>query len=92
MKVIVLYHPNSEHERKVTDFERDFKKQTDKVVELLSLETVEGAEMAKLYGVVQYPAVLARADDGTLLKVWQGDLPLINEASYYAQEEHQRSL
>lgn len=92
MNVVVLYHPNSEHERRVTDFERDLTRQTAKVVELLSLETVEGAEMAKLYDVVQYPAVLARADNGTLLKLWQGDLPLINEVSYYAEEEHQRTV
>jgi hypothetical protein len=88
MKVVVLYRPKSEHERSVLDYERDFNQQTSKTLELISLDTVEGAEMAKLYDIVQYPAVLARDNEGKLLKVWQGDsLPLINEVSYYSQEK-----
>jgi len=88
MNVVVLYHPNSEHARAVLDFERDFDHQTGRKIELVSLETVEGSELAKLYDVTQYPAVVARDDSGKLLKLWQGGiLPLINEVSYYAEDK-----
>ena len=91
MNVVMLYHPNSEHERAVLNFERDFEHQTSRKVDLVSLETIEGAEMAKLYDVTQYPAVIAKDVEGKLLKMWEGDrLPLINEVSYYAEEDLSR--
>ncbi len=87
MKVIILYHPNSEHERTVTDYVRDYRmfKGQDKNIELVSLETRQGADMAKLYDVTSYPALLALAEDGRLLKLWQDELmPLMNELDSYS--------
>lgn len=87
MNVTILYHPNSEHERAVLNFEREFKRRTDKVVDLVSVETRDGADMARLYDIMTYPTVIARRDDGAVLKVWQEEkLPLINEVAYYAQD------
>ncbi len=86
MKIFVLYRPDSEHERTVTDFVRDFTQQTQKELELVSLDTREGAEKAKLYDVTSYPATIATDDMGVLQRVWQGKMPLINELSYFAHE------
>lgn len=87
MKVVVLYHPQSEHARIVEQFARDFAHQTDKKLELLSLESRDGSAMATLYDVTKYPAILATKDDGSLLRMWAGSvLPLISEVSYYAQD------
>jgi hypothetical protein len=84
MKVIMLYRPNSEHETRVTSYLRDVQHQTGHELELVSLDTREGAEMAELYGIVDYPAVLATSSDGVLRKEWQGEsLPIISELSYY---------
>ncbi len=84
MKVMVLYHPESEHARNVLTFQHDFEKLTSKSVELVSLETPEGDERAKLYGVTQYPAIVVCADSGELLKFWEGEsLPQINEVVSY---------
>ncbi len=85
MRVIILYHPKSEHARRVEEFAHDFLHRHDeRTLTLESLETTEGSEKARLYGAVQYPAVLALSDDGQLLKMWEGDqLPLINEVAYY---------
>lgn len=86
MKVSILYHPHSEHARIVEDFARDFTHQTDKRLELVSLETREGSAFALLYDVTKYPAILALRDDGSLLKMWSGPvMPLINEISYYSE-------
>jgi len=93
MKVLVLYHPESDHGGQVEDFAHEYKRFKGKELELLSLETVEGAEMAKLYDVVQYPAVLAVAGDGQLQKLWQGQtLPLMAEIDQYARQDVQEPL
>ncbi len=87
MRVVVLYHPKSEHGGKVEDYARDYKnlhRDEHRELELLSLETREGADLAKLYDVVRYPAVLALADDGHLQNGWQGgELPLLRDLDYY---------
>jgi len=84
MKVAVLYRSNSEQERPVLDFERDYERQTGRPLSLYDLNTRDGWSLASLYDVTQYPAVLATANDGQLLQMWQGDnLPLMNEVMYY---------
>jgi hypothetical protein len=85
MRVAILYQSNSEHERKVLEFAHDFKAtQQDRKIDLIDLNTRDGAALAQLYDVVQYPAILALADDGHMLQLWQGEqLPLMNEVAYY---------
>ncbi len=84
MKLCILYHPKSEHARKVEEFAHDFKRQKDRDIELLSLETREGSAIASIYDIVQYPALLAMQDNGQLLKNWEGEeLPLMNEVAAY---------
>jgi hypothetical protein len=87
MKIIVLYRPRSEQEGKVLDFKRDYKQLRNKELELVSLDTVEGDNMAKVYDITQYPAFLAIKDDGQLEQMWQGEtLPLMNELDYYTMQ------
>lgn len=82
-----MYRSNSEHESLVQNFARDFKRrQTDRTLEFLDLNTRDGAAMASLYDIVQYPAILALNEEGQLLKAWIGDrLPLMDEVAYYVQ-------
>jgi len=88
MKVVILYHPQSEQRRPVEDFARDFTREhPDGKIDLLSLETQAGAEMARLYDVTNYPAVMALRDSGELMRCWQdGILPLMNEVAFYATQ------
>jgi hypothetical protein len=84
MKVVVLYRPKSEQEGKVQDFARDYKQLKNRELKLISLDSVEGDNLAKLYDIVRYPAFLAIKDDGQLEQLWQGDsMPLMNELDYY---------
>ncbi len=80
-----MYHPNSEFARPVEQYVADFERSQGGTIELISLETREGAEMARLHDIVRYPAVLAIQQNGALASEWQGDkLPLMSEvASYY---------
>lgn len=86
MKVAILYHPESEHAREVEDYARDYGQKHTRLIELVSLETRAGADLAKLYDVVSYPAVLVMQDDNQLVKYWEGTpLPLMDEVASYAR-------
>ncbi|MBI1952113.1 hypothetical protein HYS42_00120 [Candidatus Saccharibacteria bacterium] len=88
MKVLVLYHPRSEQKGQVTDLARDYERFKAKKLELISLETRRGADYARLYGTTQYPAFLAIAENGSLLRLWQGSpLPLMDELDYYTRDQ-----
>lgn len=88
MKLLILYRPESDHATTVESFVRDFEHQhedTARHVELVSLNTREGAAMATLYDIMQYPAILALTNDGRVLNAWQGQpLPLMDEVASYA--------
>lgn len=57
-------------------------------MEIHDLDSAAGSEMARLYGVMEYPAVIALKDDGQMQQMWSGieRLPLMNDLAYYAQQ------
>lgn len=84
MKVTILYRPNSEWARTVETYAADFERQRGKKLDLVSLDTPEGADMARLYDATSYPAVIALRENGEMLNMWQGEhLPLMNEVAAY---------
>lgn len=84
MKALVLYHPDSDHARSVLTFKGDLERLSTSTLELVSLETKEGAEKAKVYGITRYPAILVTTESGEMLKFWEGEvLPTINEVVSY---------
>ena len=84
MKMLILYHPDSEYSSMVENFIRDCEKRTSNSIEVMSLETPEGSHVATTYGIVDYPAELVISDDGQLLKHWQGsDLPTFDDVMGY---------
>jgi len=88
VKVVILYHPKSEHGGRVEDYAHEYQRlHGDRQLDLVSLDSQEGWEMAKLYDVTSYPAVLAIAKDGSLQKLWQAEqLPQNNELDFYFQD------
>ncbi len=86
MKVVIFYRPESEHSRQVEDYARDYKRIHGGRLELVSVNTRDGAATATLYDVMRFPAVMATTDIGEMLQLWQGDnLPLMNEVAAYNQ-------
>lgn len=88
MKLVILYRPQSEHATTVESFVRDFKRQYDvgRKIEIQSLNTRDGAATASIYDVTMYPAILALANDGSVMNMWQGlPLPLMDEVAGYIQ-------
>lgn len=81
---MIFYKAKSDHARSVTDFLRDFERQTGHVIEEVDPDSRRGADLCRVYDIVEYPTVLATADDGQERNTWRGlPLPTINEVSYY---------
>lgn len=87
MKVVILYRENEEYTRSIEEFARAFKGAYSNIeLELKDLNTSEGDEMAKLYDIVDYPAILVLREDGQVQNVWQGsNLPLLDEVESYVR-------
>lgn len=64
----------------------DIQRQQNITPESISLDTREGADMARLYDITAYPAILVLRDSGELLQYWSGDqLPLMSEVAAYTR-------
>lgn len=87
--MLILYRPNSEHATEVESFVHDFQRQfyeAGKNIEMVSMESREGVTKAELYDVLNFPAILALANDGSVLSSWVGmPLPLMNDVAGYMQ-------
>ena len=85
MKVVVLYRERSDHRRDVETFVGDLKKVSGRTVETLEVDSRGGADFARLYDIVQYPAIAVSRSDGHLQKLWQGldNWPTINDIEFY---------
>lgn len=86
MKTVVLYRENSEQRTPVEAFIRDYEKATGLGIERVELDSIRGAELAQLYGVDAYPAILVTRTDGSLYQMWQGmQLPPVEEVEHAAR-------
>ncbi len=84
MRVVVIYKAESDHAREVTDYLRDFTRQTGHVLETMEPDTSEGISFCTTYDIVEYPTVIALSDDGSMQNMWRGQpLPTISEVSFY---------
>lgn len=84
MRVAVVYKEYSDHAREVISYLRDFKVRTGHDLETINPETRDGISFCQVYGIVEYPTIVAIANDGQLQQMWRGTpLPQINDISYY---------
>jgi len=84
VKAIVIYKDESDHAREVTDYLRDFKRQTGHDLETIDPDTSDGTDFCRAYDIVEYPTIIAISDDGVMQNQWRGrPLPTISEVSYY---------
>lgn len=88
MKVVVVSKDGTDYARSVSDWLRDFTRQTGKELEALDPDSREGAEFCRVYDVVEYPTLVAFDNTGTMQTMWRGTmLPTISEVSYYVRED-----
>jgi len=83
MRLTILYRDRSEHARAVYEFVEMLRRRyPDKKPELLDIDTRDGASMAILHGVIEYPAIVVTSYDGHVMQQWEGlPLPLIDEVA-----------
>jgi hypothetical protein len=85
MRVAVIYKYESDHAREVLDYLRDFERQTGRKLEEIDPDSKDGIDTCRAYDIVEYPTLIALADDGHMLNMWRGrPLPTISEVSFYA--------
>jgi hypothetical protein len=86
MSVMIFYKTASEHARAVTEYLHDFERRTARKLDEVDPDSPEGVNLCELYGVVEYPTVVATGEDGQMRNSWRGlPLPTIDEVSYYVQ-------
>ena len=86
MRIVVVYKDVSDHGREVREFVDDFKRQTGLKIEVMDPDSGRNDFFLRAYDIVEYPTILAIADDGRLLQIWRGrPLPLFDEVAYYAR-------
>lgn len=86
MRIVVVYKDVSDHGREFREYVDDFKRQTGLKIEVMDPDSGRNDFFLRAYDIVEYPTILAIADDGRLLQIWRGrPLPLIDEVAYYAR-------
>ena len=86
MRIVVVYRSESDHAREVTDFLRDFSRQTGEVLEEMDPDSREGNNFCEVYDIVEYPTIIALSNSGQMQNMWRGRrLPTISEVSFYVQ-------
>ncbi len=86
MRIVVVYKDASDHGREVREYVDDFEKQTGLEIEQKNPDDGRNQFFLRAYDIVEYPTILAIADDGQLLQIWRGrPLPLFDEVAYYAR-------
>lgn len=84
MSVMIFYKNPGEHARIVEEYLNDFERQTAKRLEEVDPDSRRGADLCRLYDVVEFPTIVATAEDGQLRNSWRGvPLPTIDEVNYY---------
>lgn len=83
----MVYKDNTDTTRTVTDFMRDFERQTGAVLETLDPESRDGVAFCSTYDIIEYPTIIAIDSNGSMQNMWRGlPLPTISELSYYTAQ------
>lgn len=86
MRAVIVYRERSDHAREVREYLRDFERRTSRTLEEVDPDTRDGAQLCRLYDIVEYPSIVVVDDDSVMQTMWRGTpLPLIDEVSYYVQ-------
>jgi len=84
VSVMVVYRDPGESSRDVETFLHDFKRRTAQDLEVIDPDSRRGSDLCRAYDIVEYPTLLAVAEDGQVRNMWRGlPLPTIGEVSYY---------
>ena len=84
MRVVAVYKDQTDYARDVETFLRDFTAQTGHTIETIDPDSPAGIDFCTAYDIVEYPTLIAIADDGSMQNTWSGlPLPTVMEISFY---------
>lgn len=85
MKAVILYRAKSEFASSVDEYVREFGRETGKGIALVDQDSRQGIEIARLFDIMQFPAIVVFRDDGSFIQAWteREKWPTISELSYY---------
>lgn len=83
----MFYRPNSEHAGRAQDYAEEYgRRHPGWTIELMDADGPEAVDKVRLYGITNYPAIVALSNDGGLQQLWQDEqLPLMSELDFYQQ-------
>lgn len=88
MRLVCVWRDNTDYAREVITWLSDFQHHTGMDVESLDPDTVEGESFVRARDIMEFPSVVAVADDGRVLRLWRGTpMPQIDEVAYYATSD-----
>ena len=87
MRVFALFRPNTDQETRLNELNRELFRRSNNQIEIVCVDSREGSELAKVYDIMRFPAVVAVDLDGHVQSLWDDEsLPLINDISYYLNQ------
>ena len=87
MPIVVVCPEGRDYTRSVEEYVRDYERRVGQKLQIIDPESRDGADFCRSYDIAEYPSVVALSADGSVLKMWKGtDLQLMNEVSYYDQD------
>ena len=88
MRTILICKDDQDYTRDVLTWMKDFEHQAGTgLIEEINPETTEGENLVTVYDLLEYPAIMVLADDGSVVQMWKGmPLPSPDEVSYFARQ------
>ena len=83
MKARLIYRFDGPQQIRVDALLRDLGDHWATKIGLIDNQTRAGADLARLYDIVDYPALLITMDDGRQLELWQVTWPLLSDIIHY---------
>lgn len=83
MKAYFFYRPRTDAYLSIDTFFKSLNNFQKSKLQVFSVDTPEGDRLSRLYQLVRYPSVIVASNDGTLIKMWHGELPIIDDLAVY---------
>jgi len=81
MKVIIFTREDNQLLEEAKDRGKELE-DSGVVVEYLDTESYDGVEQAMIYDVYSTPSFVVTRENGSLIKIWRGEVPILGEILY----------
>ena len=87
MRMVCVWRRESDYGRMVEEWLREFEQRFNVEIETVDPDSRDGEGFCRAYDIVEYPTLVALADDGSVLAIWRGQmLPTFDEVGYWTRQ------